>query len=182
VSTILSSHGGRCLFVVLVLGALATFGCQHTPIDLSKGPAPLRMPRPGEEAQSYEDSLTGGEVFSMYCNQCHNARALAERPFANYQTVAAHMRVRANLTGKEYEKLLAFLRRWHDVPSPVPDPEASPKRLTYSQPIAELRETEPVAPPAAPQPPPAAGPAQPNQPPALFPAQPVNLAPAARGD
>ena len=25
----------------------------------------------------------------MYCNQCHNARALAERPFSNYQNVAA---------------------------------------------------------------------------------------------
>ena len=42
----------------------------------------------------------------MYCNQCHNARALGERPFANYQNVAAHMRVRANFTGEEYEKLM----------------------------------------------------------------------------
>ena len=116
-----------------------TLGCQSTPIDLAEGPAPLRMPRPGGDAESFEDSLTGGEVFAMYCNQCHNARALGERPFSNYQNVAAHMRVRANLTGVEYAKLMEFLRRWHDVPSPTPPVEPSPKRLIFSQPVAELR-------------------------------------------
>ena len=87
----------------------------------------------------------------MYCNQCHNARALGERPFANYQNVVAHMRVRANLTGEEYAKLDAFLRRWHDVPPPNPPVESSPKRLIFSQPIAELREQPPAVPAAAPR-------------------------------
>jgi hypothetical protein len=157
-------YGKRTGGLLLLLGAcgLAAFGCQHTPIDLSQGPAPLRMPRPGEESSSFEDSLTGGEVFSMYCNQCHNARTLAERPFSNYQNVAAHMRVRANLTGKEYEKLLAFMRRWHDVPSPETDPDTTPKRLTFSQPIAELRD----------QPQPADGQLQPAPAADLNPAQP----------
>jgi len=132
------------------VAALATLGCQSTPIDLTKGPAPLRIPRPGGQPQSFEDSLTGGEVFSMYCNQCHNARALAERPFFNYENVIAHMRVRANLTGKEYEKMLAFLRRWHDVPAPTPPVDSSPKAVTFPQPIAELRdEILPQAKPAA---------------------------------
>jgi hypothetical protein len=53
------------------------------------------------------------------------------------------MRVRANLTGKEYAKLMEFLRRWHDVPPPNPPVEPSPKRFFYSQPIAELRPQEP---------------------------------------
>ena len=79
----------------------------------------------------------------MYCNQCHNARALGERPFSNYQNVAAHMRVRANLTGTEYAKLIEFLRRWHDVPPPTPPVEPSPKRLIFPQPIAELRDEPP---------------------------------------
>jgi len=47
------------------------------------------------------------------------------------------------LTGEEYAKLLEFLRRWHDVPSPTPPVEPSPKRLIFSQPIAELREEKP---------------------------------------
>jgi hypothetical protein len=121
-------------------------GCYNTPLDLSsyaQGPAPLRMPSPARHAdacESYEDSLTGGQVFTMYCSSCHYAPSLAERPFSNFQNVAAHMRVRANLTGKEYAKLLEFLRRWHDVPPPHPDVEPSPKRLIFSQPIPELRE------------------------------------------
>ncbi len=170
VSSIFSAPWQRYFFLLMGVAVLATLGCQSTPIDLTSGPAPLRTPRPGEHAQSFEDSLTGGEVFSMYCNQCHNARALAERPFLNYENVMAHMRVRANLTGVEYEKLLEFLRRWHDVQSPVPSPEPSPKRLIFSQPVAELRdEIAPESKPAAPnqpaaaaanaQPQPAAGPA-----------------------
>jgi hypothetical protein len=87
--------------------------------------------------------LTGGQVFAMYCGYCHNAPALAERPFSQFRNVAAHMRVRANLTGKEYARVMEFLRRWHDVPPPNPPPEPSPKRLIYSQPMSELRPQEP---------------------------------------
>jgi hypothetical protein len=135
---------------VLVLGtSLAAAGCYNTPTDTSeyaRGPAPLRMPSPALEAEGcdcYEDSLTGGQVFTMYCSYCHNAPSLAERPFSNFRNVAAHMRVRANLTGKEYAKLVEFLRRWHDVGGPTPPPEPSPKRLIFSQPIQELRPKQP---------------------------------------
>ena len=127
---------------LVCVAVLATVGCQNMPIDLARGPAPLRIPRPGEPPESFEDSLTGGQFFAMYCNQCHNARALGERPFFNYENIAAHMRVRANLTGEEYEKLVAFLQRWHDVPSPSPPVEGPPKRFNYSQPIPELREEQ----------------------------------------
>jgi hypothetical protein len=88
----------------------------------------------------------------MYCSYCHFARAIGERPYASYKNVAAHMRVRANLTGKEYAKLQAWLRRWHDVPPPVNPPiDDTPKRLTFPQPIAELRpaDAKEAAPPAA---------------------------------
>jgi hypothetical protein len=134
--------------VLLFTVGLAATGCYHTPVETSEyamGPAPLRQPSPARTAEackSYEDSLTGGQVFSMYCAYCHNAPALAERPFSNYQNVAAHMRDRANLTGKEYAKLMEFMRRWHDVPPPNQPQEPSPKRLIFSQPIQELRKQE----------------------------------------
>src|SRR5207249_2455899 len=92
-----------------------------------------------EDCESYEDALTGGQVFKLYCGYCHNAPSLAERPFSNFQNVAAHMRIRANLTGKEYAKLVEFLRRWHDVPPPNPPVEPSPKKFYFSQPISELQ-------------------------------------------
>lgn len=75
----------------------------------------------------------------MYCSYCHNAPSLAERPFSQFRNIAAHMRVRANLTGKEYAKLMEFLRRWNDVPPPTPPVEPTPKRMYFSQPIQELR-------------------------------------------
>jgi hypothetical protein len=148
----------------LVLGGvLIAAGCYNTPINVSesgRGPAPLRMPSPlqgGAACDCYEDSLTGGQIFTMYCSFCHNAPTLAERPFSNFKNVASHMRVRANLTGKEYAKLLEFLRRWHDVPPPNPPLEPSPKRITFFQPIAELQKQIPTtpAPEPAPQPKPA---------------------------
>src|SRR5579859_2696812 len=111
--------------VLVLMGTLAMVGCNQAPIDLEQGPVPLRTPSPEKEDAcdgSYEDSLTGAQVFTMYCSYCHNAPSLAERPFASYKNVAAHMRVRANLTGKEYAKLMAWLRRWHDVPPPNPPP------------------------------------------------------------
>ena len=131
--------------VLVMVALLAPLGCYHTSVDTSEytqGPAPLRMPSPGRQSGaccSYEDSLTGGKVFTMYCGYCHNARSLAERPFASYQNAAAHMRVVANLTGKEYAELLEFMRRFHDIPPPHPAEEPSPKRFFFSQPIAELK-------------------------------------------
>src|SRR5712691_1923286 len=109
-----ANRSRRPLGLVLALSGLLTpFGCYNTPVDVSessRGPAPLRMPPPGQAGEDccYEDALEGQHVFEMYCAACHNARPLAERPFANYQNVAQHMRVRANLTGEEYAKLVAW--------------------------------------------------------------------------
>jgi hypothetical protein len=139
---------------VVVLGLGITVGCYNSPIDrswYSHGPAPLRMPSPAKNSTCcYEDSLEGFQVFDMYCAGCHNARALAERPFSNYQNVAQHMRVRANLTGKEYAKLIDWMRRWHDIPPPVQNETPPPKRFIFSQPISELRDQQPKTAPDLP--------------------------------
>jgi hypothetical protein len=140
---------GRPLGLLLpVIGLLGLFGCYNTPIDVSdfaRGPAPLRTPPPAQGDCCYEDALEGQQVFVNYCAACHNARSLAERPFANYQNAVQHMRVRANLTGKEYAKLMAWLRRWHDIPAPDQPESSSPKQFIYSQRIDELRKEQPKA-------------------------------------
>ena len=139
-----------------LFGLIWIAGCYNTPINVSgysQGPAPLREPGPGSgEDCSYESRLQGHRVFEMYCASCHNARTLSERPFSNYQNVAQHMRVRANLTGEEYAKLMAFMRRWHDVPPPGQGEPPSPKRFFFSQPVQELKGkavSDPVAGPRA---------------------------------
>jgi hypothetical protein len=138
---------------LFLTGILALVGCNTTPIDtteFAQGPAPRRMPAP-DGSCSYEDSLTGGQIFTMYCNYCHNAPNLSERNFANFKNVATHMRVRANLTGKEYAKLMEFLQRWNDIPPHQSTPDNTPKRLTFSQPVNELREQPHANPPVQPQ-------------------------------
>ena len=132
---------------VLVVGLLVAFGCYHSPVHKSAdAPAPLQSP-PGDEGGhahgNYEHSLTGGQVFTMYCGYCHFPRSLAERPFANYRTAAAHMRVVADLTGKEHAKLMEYLRRWHDLPAGDQRETSPPNRFFYSQPINELRQHQP---------------------------------------
>jgi hypothetical protein len=136
--------------VVFGAGLLVAIGCHTTPIETSEysaGPAPLRVRSPdADEDGSYEDALDGGRIFAMYCNYCHNFN-LAERNFANSKNAATHMREKANLTGKEYAKLIVFMRRWNDIPPPNAGIDApSPKRFFYSQPIPELRQ-QPVQPP-----------------------------------
>lgn len=130
---------------------LPTVGCYTPPVDVSESPAPLRFRvRKGEETSgNFQDEVTGGQLFTMYCGFCHNARAIGERPFSNYQNVLAHMRVRALMTGEEQAKIEAFFRRWHDVP-PASEPiEHAPKRQIFSQPIPELREESQAADKAA---------------------------------
>lgn len=152
--SIVSKRWNRKYCLLLYVGALIALGCQTTPFDQKQGPASLRMPRPDEPPESFEDGLTGGQVFTMYCDQCHIARPLAERPFLNYENVMAHMRARANLTGEEYAKLIDFLRRFNDVPSPSEPVDPARTRTAFPQPIAELRPKEPAedAQPAAPPP------------------------------
>ena len=145
-----------CGTVLLAAGTLSLVGCKNTPIQVANRPTPLREPPTDvtdeNSTRSYEDGLTGGQVFAMYCNQCHNPRPIAERPFANFKNVAAHMRVRADLTGKEYAKLMEFFRQIHDVPDPNLPDEPPPKRFIFNQPIPELQKDAAVPKPMPPVP------------------------------
>jgi hypothetical protein len=118
-------------------------GCRPVPSahtisrNYSFGNSPIDPPAVHDGG--YEECLTGGRVFNMYCASCHNARPLGERPFANYEVATSHMREQAYLTGAEYRALIHFLRRWHDVGPPTPEIEPGPKRLVFPQPMEELR-------------------------------------------
>jgi hypothetical protein len=149
--------------MIMVVLALAA-GCETpSPHTISRnyslrGEVPIDPPRPHAVAE--DDCVAGGRLFQLYCGSCHNARPLGERPFSNYQVAVAHMRDQAYLTGKEYRQIIHFLRRWDDVGPPTPAVRPSPKRLVFSQPIAELRDAVPT--PGLIPPPPRTGPWQPG--------------------
>jgi hypothetical protein len=135
--------------------ALVLAGCWQIPSahtvsrNYSYGDAPVDPP--GEAGCKFDDCVKGGELFKLYCSSCHNGRPLGERPFNHEEVCFAHMREQAYLTGKEYRQLIHFLRRWHDLGTPTPDVEPSPKKFYYSQPITELRK-QAATPSPAPQP------------------------------
>ena len=52
----------------------------------------------------------GARLWSPYCGACHNARPPSERSPTEWETIALHMRVRANLSARDTEALLAFLK------------------------------------------------------------------------
>ncbi len=52
----------------------------------------------------------GAQVFATNCNRCHNARSATERTDAQWRPIVQHMRARANLTGRQAEAVLVFLR------------------------------------------------------------------------
>lgn len=133
----------RIVSLAIVSSVTWCAGCRPVPSahtvsqNYSLGDAPVDPPSVHDA--SYEECLTGGRIYKMYCATCHNARPLGERPFASAEVSTSHMREQAYLTGAEYRALIHFLRRWHDLGPPTPPLEPGPKRLIFSQPIAELR-------------------------------------------
>ena len=99
----------------------------------------LPVDRPNNAPKSFENDVSGGRLFQLYCASCHEGRPLGERPFRETAVTFSHMRTQAYLTGTEYRKLVHYLRRWHDLGPTFEEVEASPKRFFYSQPITELK-------------------------------------------
>ena len=58
----------------------------------------------------------GARVYGTTCGRCHNPRSPLERRDREWVTIANHMRVRANLTGKQVRSVLAFLQATNSDP------------------------------------------------------------------
>jgi len=55
----------------------------------------------------------GAQLWSENCQRCHNLRPPESFSDAQWQTIAHHMRFRANLTGEETRKITEFLKASH---------------------------------------------------------------------
>ena len=53
---------------------------------------------------------TGGQLWGENCMRCHNAPSPADYSHAQWETIGMHMRVRANLTETETNKIVEFLQ------------------------------------------------------------------------
>jgi hypothetical protein len=50
------------------------------------------------------------QVWAENCNRCHNYRPPGEFSDAQWEVIVHHMRVRANLTAKEHQTIVEFLK------------------------------------------------------------------------
>lgn len=67
-----------------------------------------------QEASAVEQ---GARVYGAMCGRCHNPRSPLERSDRDWVTIINHMRIRANLPGKESRWVLAFLQATNTDPS-----------------------------------------------------------------
>ncbi len=58
----------------------------------------------------------GAAVYGAECGRCHNPRSPLERTDREWVVIANHMRVRANLTGGQVRRVLAFLQATNSDP------------------------------------------------------------------
>ena len=50
------------------------------------------------------------QLWSENCGRCHNVRTPSAYSDTQWEVIALHMRVRANLTAEEHRTILAFLK------------------------------------------------------------------------
>lgn len=68
---------------------------------------------PGTRAEAREKgstTWTGADLYGATCARCHAERPPVERSDKHWKIVMGHMRVRANLTAEEAEKILEYLQ------------------------------------------------------------------------
>ena len=98
--------------LVGLFGSLLLVGCasQNTG-DKSTGAAATTQP---VEALATASAAPGGaQLWADNCSRCHNMRPPQSYSDAQWEAVAMHMRLRANLTGTEQREITRFLQASH---------------------------------------------------------------------
>lgn len=78
------------LGLVFLLGSLVVAGCSSSKTMVAE--------------------KTGAQLWGENCVRCHNAPSPPAFSDAQWETIALHMRVRANLTQEEVAKIVDFLK------------------------------------------------------------------------
>jgi cytochrome c5 len=65
---------------------------------------------PTSTTDSSTDGIDGAKLWAETCSQCHNMRPVKAYSKAEWGVIVHHMRIRANLTGKEARAIANFLQ------------------------------------------------------------------------
>ena len=96
---------GATAFIMLVLagGACRSPESKTDNLEASTGGGESIAPMPIHERG-------GAQLWGDNCARCHNSRSPSEFNDDQWDVIAHHMRVRANLTAYEHETILKFLK------------------------------------------------------------------------
>jgi hypothetical protein len=90
----------------MLTGTLAGGACRTPPKQTGEG-----APAVAQELSSIPIRERGGaQLWGDNCARCHNSRSPGEFTDEQWDVIAHHMRVRANLTPYEHEMILKFLQ------------------------------------------------------------------------
>ena len=90
----------RCSFIVPLFVLIVLAGLH----------APKNALAAGANKGIHKSGKPGVQLWTENCARCHNLRPPASQSDREWSVISHHMRVRANLTKEEYEKILEFLK------------------------------------------------------------------------
>lgn len=64
----------------------------------------------GKGSEGKDDGIDAAKLWAQSCMRCHNARPAKSFSDSQWDVIAHHMRVRANLTGPEARAIAQFLK------------------------------------------------------------------------
>ena len=88
---------------LLATAGLLTVGCQHNGSSTATPAA----------AEVAANDKPGSQLWAENCGRCHNIRPPGSFSDTQWDAVVHHMRFRADLTGEEARKIVAFLKASH---------------------------------------------------------------------
>ncbi len=83
---------------MFIAGAVVTVGCTSNTSTATT------------HADSQVAEKSGAQLWSDNCMRCHNLRSPDSYSAAQWEVTVHHMRLRANLTGQEAQKITDFLK------------------------------------------------------------------------
>ena len=100
----------RLVAVAAAIAAACVAGCETLPPapPATDADAPI-----GPVGDQSEVGAGGAELWAQNCARCHNPRPLNSFSPTQWDLIAHHMRVRANLTAEEYRSIRAYLTARH---------------------------------------------------------------------
>jgi hypothetical protein len=67
-------------------------------------------PETAPQKPTENKSLSGANLYAIYCNRCHSERYATEFTAAQWKTIMIHMRVRANIPADQAREILKYLQ------------------------------------------------------------------------